>query len=77
MAAWDMVCHPKTHGVLGVINLQVESDALLMKYVHKFYNRMDLPNLIWSTYYAAKIPHVVDPCGSFWWLDIMNLSPVF
>ena len=38
LAAWDMVCQPKVSGGLGVINLKVQSDALLLKYLHKFYN---------------------------------------
>ena len=79
LAAWDMVCQPKASGGLGVINLKVQSDALLLKYLHKFYNRWDLPwvELIWSTYYSNKIPHAADPCGSFWWQDVMKLMPIY
>ena len=69
----------KKCGGLGIINLRIQSDALLLKYLHKFYNRYDLPwdELIWSTYYTDKIPHASDPCGSFWWKDILKLSPIF
>lgn len=79
LAAWDRVCHPKNKGGLGVINLKVQSDALLLKYLHKFYNHTPIPwvELIWSTYFNNKIPHASDPCGSFWWTDIMKLMPMY
>lgn len=79
LAAWDLVCRPKQSGGLGVINLQVQNDALLLKFLHKFYNKHDIPwvQLLWDTYYTNRIPHAVDPCGSFWWRDIMHLSPIF
>jgi len=31
--------------------------------------------LLWKTYYHDKIPHVVAPCGSFWWKYIIKLMP--
>lgn len=79
LAAWDMVCRPKKHGGLGVLNLKIQNDALLMKFFHKFYNRHNIPwvDLIWNTYYADTILHATDPCGSFWWKDVMQLSPIF
>lgn len=43
LAAWDLVCRPKKHDGLGVINLQIYNDALLLKFLHKFYNRVDIP----------------------------------
>lgn len=33
--------------------------------------------LIWSTYYTDKIPHSSDPCGSFWWKDLLHLSDIY
>ena len=59
LAAWDMVCRPKEKGGLGVLNLKVQNDALLLKLLHKFYNHLDIPwvSLIWKTYYVATIPH--------------------
>ena len=79
LASWQMVCRPKECGGLGVLDLQTQSDALLMKYLHKFYNHWDLPwvDLIWSTYYNDKIPHASDPCGSFWWKDVLKLTPIY
>lgn len=67
-AAWSMVCKPKKRGGIN--------QALLMKNLHKFYNRQDLPwtHLIWSTYYDQEVPHVARECGSFWWQDIMRMA---
>lgn len=79
LAAWDMVCRPKKHGGLGVINLRIQNDALLMKFLHKFYNHADVPwvSLIWNTYYVDTIPHAAEPCGSAWWRDVLHLCPTF
>ena len=64
---------------MGILDLRTQSDALLLKYLHKFYNHWDLPwvELIWNTYYASKIPHATDACGPFWWRDITKLMPVY
>jgi hypothetical protein len=75
-AAWSMVRIPKDEGGLGVINLQTQNEALLLKYLHKFFNRNDLPwvNLIWDKHYRNdKLPNSAAPKGSFWWNDILKL----
>ena len=43
LAAWDMVCCPKRNGGLGVLNLKIQNDALLLKLLHKFDNQLDMP----------------------------------
>jgi hypothetical protein len=60
-AAWPSVCLPKKEGVLGVINLHTHThnDSLLMKFLHKFYTKADIPwvHLVWDNYYATgKLP---------------------
>jgi hypothetical protein len=79
LASWDMVCQPKKKGGLGILNLKIQNHGLLLKYLHKFYNREDTPwvDLIWSTYYTEKVPHAVPLCGSFWWKDICILMPIY
>lgn len=74
-----MVCKPKEKGGLGIINLEIQSKALLLKHMHRFYNRHDIPwiKLIWSKYYRENIPHAAAECGSFWWKDIMRLVTDF
>lgn len=79
LAVWDLICRPKLKGGLGIINLKIQNQGLLLKQLFKFYNRLDIlwVNLIWSSYYAHGIPHMVDPCGSLWWRDLMQLSDIF
>jgi hypothetical protein len=38
-----MVCRPKKHGGLGIINLELQNEALLLKQVHKFYCNENIP----------------------------------
>ena len=74
-----MVCRPKSSGGLGILDLKVQNDGLLLKFLHKFYNIMDIPwlQLIWDTYYVDWIPHATDICGSFWWRDLVILMPIY
>lgn len=67
MAAWNLVCRPKSKGGLGVVDLRVQNQALLLKQLHKFFNKYDVPwvKLVWSTYYSDRVPHASKPCGSF------------
>ena len=52
LAAWLMVTLPKTKGGLGVLNLRKQNDGLLLKQLHKFYNKESIPwvQLIWFKY---------------------------
>jgi hypothetical protein len=43
LVVWKMVTKPKLKGGLGVINLIAQNEALLMKNLHKFFNKEDLP----------------------------------
>jgi hypothetical protein len=44
---------PKDKGGLGTKDLYLQNDALLLKHLHKFYNKVDVPRvqLIWNTCY--------------------------
>lgn len=42
-AAWPMVCRAKDGGGLGVLNLKTQNEALLIKHLHKFFNKEDIP----------------------------------
>jgi len=54
---------------LGIIDLESENNALLMKSLDKFYNKADIPwvSLTWSQFYANnQTPHQARcPVGSF------------
>jgi hypothetical protein len=75
---WKSVCRPKTQGGLGVINLEWQNKALLMKCLHKFFNRVNIPwvNIIWDTHYNNSLPST-KPVGSFWWKDILKIQDSF
>jgi hypothetical protein len=60
LAAWDLVRKPKDKGGLGVINLSVQNDALLLKQLDKFYHKDNIQwvTLIWQKYYSNFVPHL-------------------
>ena len=70
MIAWDLVSKLKSQGGLGVLDLVNQNKALLLKNLHKFFNKENLPweNLLWETYYTEtpptgkpKVPSSGDP----------------
>jgi hypothetical protein len=74
LASWKMVTKPKLKGGLGVLNLRLQNEALLLKNLHKFYNREELPwvQLLWAKYYTnGKLPDQ-SMNGSFWWRSILK-----
>ncbi|WVZ64664.1 LOW QUALITY PROTEIN: hypothetical protein U9M48_014158, partial [Paspalum notatum var. saurae] len=75
LVAWPVVLRPKDKGGLGVIDLNIQNDGLLLKQLHKFYSRKDTPwvHLIWDKYYQGCVPHEGRKVGSFWWKDIQRL----
>ena len=79
LVAWPTVMMSKDKGGLGIINLRLQNDAMLMKHLSKFYNRADVPwvRLIWSKYYTNRVPHATREMGSFWWKDVLRLNVLF
>ena len=58
-AAWEMVCLPKEEGGLGIMNIETQNQALLMKNLDNFFNKKDIPwvNMIWKKHYRnEKLP---------------------
>lgn len=47
-----MVILPKKEGGLGVLNLKTQNEALLLKYLHKFFNKADIP---WVNLYGKNL----------------------
>jgi len=74
-------CKPRNQGGLGILDIQSQNDALLMKFLDKFYNNVDLPwvNLTWSKLYenTHTPPHARSLVGSFWWKDVLKLFDKF
>ena len=69
----------KNCGGLGIINFDKQNNALLLKHLHKFYNKVEVPwvQLVWHSYYAEGVPHSQKLCGSFRWHDIMKLDNIY
>lgn len=70
---------PNEQGGLGVLNLQTQNEALLLKNLHKFFSRVDIPwvHLVWEKYYSnGRLPNHVKK-GSFLWKDILKLLDKF
>ena len=78
---WPMVCVPRTKGSLGVLNLTVQNESLLMKQLHKFSSKVEVPwvQLVWDHYYSRnRAPSTGRSFrGSFWWKDILKLLHSF
>lgn len=76
-----MACLPKVEGGLGVLDLQTQNECLLLKNLHKFFNRLNIPwvQLIWSCHYNAnRLPQASGPVrGSFWCRDVLKLLSKF
>jgi len=76
LAAWEPACRPKTKGGLGIIDINNQNKALLLKFLDKFFNHAGIPwvNLTWEKLYHnnATPPHARSPVGSFWWKDVLK-----
>jgi hypothetical protein len=53
LIAWTKVCRPKEQGGLGVLQLDAQNKDLMLKHLHKFYNRLDIAwfILLCNSYY--------------------------
>lgn len=80
LVAWKKACRPKDQGGLGIINLRAQNNALLLKFLHKFYNQHDLPWVQLTgqhLYRRPTPPHEGKPKGSFWWKVVIRLADKF
>lgn len=75
MVSWNVVCRPKDQGGLGIRNLHIQNKSLMMKNLHKFFNRHDIAwvNLVWEHYYGDGTLPGHQMLGSFWWKAHLNL----
>lgn len=58
-AAWPTICRSRDEGGLRVLNIKTQNEALLIKHLHKFLNKEDIPwvSLVWKKYYHnGKLP---------------------
>ena len=59
LVAWPLAQRPKNKGGLGIKNLCLQNDALLLKQLHKFYSKVDIPwvQQVWFKHYSNRVPH--------------------
>jgi len=78
-AAWKLVCNSKENGGLGVHDMQIQNESLLLKHLHKFFNKCDIPwvQLIWNSHYNNETIPVNNRNGFFWWRDVLKLLDSF
>jgi hypothetical protein len=70
-----LVTKPKNEGGLGVLDLKTQNEALLLKNLHKFFNKEDVPwvKLVWEKHYTnGRLPNHTKK-GSFWWRGVLKL----
>lgn len=79
LVAWPLAQRPKKKGGLGIKNLALQNDALLMKQLHKFYSKADVPwvQQVWFKYYNNRVPHSQKEVGSFSWKDVFRLKDLY
>jgi hypothetical protein len=79
LVAWKKVCRPKEQGGFGVLNLEVQNQALLLKNLDKFYNNAEVPwvKLVRDKYYNdGNLPNMSN-VGSFWWRSHLKLLDTY
>jgi hypothetical protein len=70
----------KKEGGLGIVDLRAHNTALLIKFLHKFYNKVNLSwvQLTCQAFYSKPTPpHHRKHAGSFWWREVMSTSDNF
>jgi hypothetical protein len=80
LVAWEKTTKPKSQGGLSIIDLRANNIALLIKFLHKFYNKANLPwmHLTWADFYSRHVPpRHRKKVGSFWWSDIISILDHF
>jgi hypothetical protein len=75
----EKICRPKDQGGLGVLNLEIQNKALLLKKLHKFFNNLDIPwvQLTRESYYINGNLPSTNLEGSFWWKSHLKLLDIY
>lgn len=80
LVAWKDACRSKEQGGLGIIDVKTQNTALLMNFLHKSYNHVNIPWVALTRkclYANDTVPHMKRPIGSFWWRDVMSLKSTY
>jgi hypothetical protein len=66
--AWEIIRDTKENGGFGVLDLQTQNESLILRNLHKFFNKANIPwvHLLWSYYYShGSLPMAHVRRGSF------------
>ena len=77
LAKWDILCHPKDQGGLGVIDLKVQNKCLLSKWIVNLLNGEGTwQSLLRNKYLSSKsLPQVqAKPNDSHFWRGLMKIK---
>jgi hypothetical protein len=79
LISWKKITRPKNQGGLGVLDLDTQNRALLLKNLDKFYNNHDIPwvKLVKGAYYNNGTLPGGSVEGSFWWKTHLKLVDTF
>jgi hypothetical protein len=79
LVAWKKICRPKEQGGLGVLNLDIQNKALMLKNLHKFFNNLDIPwvHLVRESYYSSGNLPTNNMGASFWWRAHIKLLDLY
>jgi hypothetical protein len=73
LIASQKACKPKNQGGLGIVDVATHNKVLMMKNLHKFFNKADLSRvkMIWGTYNSTLPAGKLE--GSPWWKTRIKL----
>ena len=77
LAKWDILCHPKEQGGLGILDLQLQNKSLLAKWLVKLLNTEGLwQTLLTNKYLRTKSLTQVSakPYDSHFWRGLMKIQ---
>jgi hypothetical protein len=79
LVAWKKICRPKEQGGFGVLNLEIQNKALMLKNLHKFFNNHDIPwvHLVRESYYSNGNLPTNNLGHSFWWRSHLKLLDIY
>jgi hypothetical protein len=62
LVAWKKATRPRDQGGLGILYFRAQNNALLCKFLHKFYNKASFPwvQLTWNALYSRVTPLTIE-----------------
>jgi hypothetical protein len=79
LVSWDVVCLPKHHGGLGILNLDLINISLLAKWLWKLFNEDNMwQQILKGKYLSSKTLGLVEskPRDSHFWQGLMEAKKI-